>query len=46
VTAQVPGIVMGAVLLAALMHGSWNALVKSRSDALLVACGAVAMRLA
>ncbi|TFW31860.1 EamA family transporter [Massilia horti] len=36
VTGSVPGFVLGAVLLAALLHASWNALLKSRGDPFLV----------
>jgi drug/metabolite transporter (DMT)-like permease len=40
---HVPGLVVAAVLFAALMHASWNALVKSRGDTflatVLVVCG-------
>lgn len=35
VASHVPGLVMAAVLFAALMHASWNALVKSRGDTFL-----------
>jgi drug/metabolite transporter (DMT)-like permease len=32
VAGAVPGVVVGAVLFAALLHASWNALIKARSD--------------